>query len=177
MVTAHGVVLGRAPSCDIPIPDRGVSREHARVLLHNSAVWVQDAGSRNGVFVNGKRVVRHKQLGLGAELVIGDHAFTLELLRADETPSPQQSPPQTLPVLSPAESGDLTIDLPAPDGLGADLPTQDLGPSDRVGDAGALTEPGVEAPQETVEGKPPVALILGGLAVLAVVIVGLVLAL
>lgn len=78
-VNETGLVLGRDDDCDVIIPDVGVSRQHARVILHNAAVWVQDEGSRNGVFVNGKRVVRHRQLSPGSELLIGDHAFTLEL--------------------------------------------------------------------------------------------------
>ena len=92
-VNENGLVLGRDDACDVIIPDVGVSRQHARVLLHNSAVWVQDEGSRNGVFVNGKRVVRHRQLSPGAELLIGDHAFTLELAPAfPDDPSTVQTP-------------------------------------------------------------------------------------
>ncbi len=81
-VTEAGLTVGRGDICDVVIPDAGVSRQHARVLLHNAAVWVQDEGSRNGVFVNGKRVVRHRQLSPGAEMLIGEHAFTLELAPA-----------------------------------------------------------------------------------------------
>lgn len=83
-ITAEGLVLGRDPDCDIAlVDDANVSREHARVFLHNSAVWAQDAGSRNGVFVNGKRLVRPKQVGPGDKLGVGDHAFTVELRRPD----------------------------------------------------------------------------------------------
>lgn len=83
-ITAEGLVLGRDPGCDIAlIDDANVSREHARVFLHNSAVWAQDAGSRNGVSVNGKRLVRPKQVGPGDKLAVGDHAFTVELRRPD----------------------------------------------------------------------------------------------
>jgi len=78
-VTEGGLMVGRDPDCAVSIPDPGVSRQHARVLLHNSTVWVQDAGSRNGVFVNGKRVSRPKQLGPGDEMAVGDHKFTVEL--------------------------------------------------------------------------------------------------
>lgn len=78
-VNESGLMVGRDESCDVVIPDAGVSRQHARVLLHNAAVWVQDEGSRNGVFVGGKRVVRHRQLSPGVEMLIGEHAFTLEL--------------------------------------------------------------------------------------------------
>ncbi|MEC7947913.1 MAG: FHA domain-containing protein [Myxococcota bacterium] len=83
-ITAEGLMLGRDPDCDIAMPeDPNVSREHARVFLHNSAVWAQDAGSRNGVVVNGKRLVRPKQVGPGDKLTVGDHAFTVELRRPD----------------------------------------------------------------------------------------------
>jgi len=92
-VNENGLVLGRDDACDVIIPDVGISRQHARVLLHNSAVWVQDEGSRNGVFVNGKRVVRHRQLSPGSELLVGDHAFTLELAPAfPDDPSTVQTP-------------------------------------------------------------------------------------
>ncbi|MEL6349385.1 MAG: FHA domain-containing protein [Myxococcota bacterium] len=87
-VTRDGLMVGRDDDCDVVIPDAGVSRQHARVLLHNAAVWVQDEGSRNGVFVNGKRVVRHRQLSPGAELLIGEHAFTLEMTIPTGTKEP-----------------------------------------------------------------------------------------
>ena len=78
-VETDGLTIGRDEECSVVLDDSNVSRFHARLVFHNAAIWVQDAGSRNGVFLNGKRVVRHKQLGPGDELVIGDHAFTLEL--------------------------------------------------------------------------------------------------
>ena len=78
-VTEGGLLMGREGSCDVVIPDQSVSREHARLLLHNGTVWVQDAGSRNGVYVNQKRVVRHRPMGPGDQLAIGAHIFTLEL--------------------------------------------------------------------------------------------------
>ena len=78
-VESDGLTIGRDEECSVVLDDSNVSRFHARLVFHNAAIWVQDAGSRNGVFLNGKRVVRHKQLSPGDELVVGDHAFTLEL--------------------------------------------------------------------------------------------------
>ncbi len=78
-VDGDGIALGREDTCEVVIADPNVSRFHARLVMHNAALWVQDAGSRNGVFVNDKRVVRHRQLSPGDSLVIGVHAFTLEL--------------------------------------------------------------------------------------------------
>lgn len=81
-VTEDGLLVGRDELCDVTIPDSNVSREHARLLLHNGTVWVQDAGSRNGVYVNNKRVLRHRPMGPGDTMTIGAHAFTLELVTA-----------------------------------------------------------------------------------------------
>lgn len=78
-VGTDGVTLGRDPECTVILDDPNVSRFHARLVFHNAAIWVQDAGSRNGVFLNGNRVVRHKQFSPGDEMLIGEHAFTLEL--------------------------------------------------------------------------------------------------
>ena len=78
-VPTDGLSIGRDPDCNVILDDANVSRYHARLVFHNAAIWVQDVGSRNGVFLNEKRVVRHKQLSPGDELVIGEHIFTLEL--------------------------------------------------------------------------------------------------
>lgn len=103
VVGDSGLVLGRGEHCDMVIDDPGVSREHARVLMHNDAVWVQDAGSRNGCFVNDRRLVRHKQLGPGDLLRIGQHSFMIELVdpfpRLDSVGAfdPAHAPPVALP--------------------------------------------------------------------------------
>jgi hypothetical protein len=82
VVTAEGLRLGREATNEIRIEDAGVSRQHARVLLHNGAVWVQDAGSRNGIFVNGQRVPDHRQMKEGDQLLVGKTTFTLHYAEA-----------------------------------------------------------------------------------------------
>ncbi len=81
-VRAEALSIGRADTCTIRIDDPGVSREHAQIFLRNSTVWVQDTGSRNGVFVNGKRIARPKALGVGDAVVVGAHRFVLALEEA-----------------------------------------------------------------------------------------------
>ena len=93
-VTAEGVVLGRDPNCAVHIDDDNVSREHARVFLHNASVWVQDSGSRNGVFVNEKRIMRPKSVSPGDAIRIGEHQFTIELVEPGEEPG-DPPPPRT----------------------------------------------------------------------------------
>jgi pSer/pThr/pTyr-binding forkhead associated (FHA) protein len=106
-ITTEGIILGRETGADVVIPSEGVSRMHARVLLHNGAVWVQDQGSRNGVFVNDKRVVRHKQPSPGDALTVGEQSFTIEVT---EVPS---DPMETMPT----HDSVLPTPLPPPSSL------------------------------------------------------------
>ena len=67
------LVLGREhTSADLVIPDPGVSRRHARVLTQNGGVIVEDLGSSNGTYVNGRRISGAVELGAGDELQLGD---------------------------------------------------------------------------------------------------------
>ncbi len=99
-VTTAGLRIGRDATCDISIGDPGVSREHARVFLHNGAVWVQDAGSRNGVFVNGTRLARPKSIGPGDRVSVGDHVLLVVLEDADG-PAPAEARPDEPTALAP----------------------------------------------------------------------------
>ena len=42
------LIIGREESCDIVIPDRQVSRQHARIYPSNVDVFQEDLGSKNG---------------------------------------------------------------------------------------------------------------------------------
>lgn len=49
-------VIGRDPGCDIVIADPNVSKKHAKISVQGPSVFLEDLGSTNGTFVNGKRV-------------------------------------------------------------------------------------------------------------------------
>ncbi|MCZ7644665.1 MAG: FHA domain-containing protein [Planctomycetota bacterium] len=71
-LTEEKVVVGREPTCGIPIDNLGISRQHCAFALKGGAYVVQDLGSANGTFVNGKRIVEH-YLNDGDEVVIGKY--------------------------------------------------------------------------------------------------------
>jgi hypothetical protein len=50
------LILGRDASCHVVIPDRQVSRYHARLTPKEEGVLLEDLGSKNGTFYEGKRV-------------------------------------------------------------------------------------------------------------------------
>jgi len=55
-VTAERLVLGRHPSCEVVLDNAVISRQHARLIRQGDAYVIEDLGSRNGTFVNGKEV-------------------------------------------------------------------------------------------------------------------------
>lgn len=56
------LLIGRDPGCDIVIPDRQVSRQHARLQVTPEGVILEDLGSKNGTFVNGEPILGAVQL-------------------------------------------------------------------------------------------------------------------
>jgi len=70
------LIIGRSTSCDVFIPDRRMSRRHARFYAEGSHLFVEDLESHNGTFVNGKRVAR-MQLFRGDVVRVGTSQFEI----------------------------------------------------------------------------------------------------
>ncbi|WP_052374194.1 sigma 54-interacting transcriptional regulator [Chondromyces apiculatus] len=80
-----GVVVGRDPSADLVIPERSLSRRHARFTLERSDVLVEDLGSTNGTFLAGQQIKRGV-LRAGEEVMLGEITASLRVLATTETP-------------------------------------------------------------------------------------------
>lgn len=50
------IIVGRDMECDIMIPNRQVSRKHARLTVTRSGATIEDLGSKNGTHLNGSLV-------------------------------------------------------------------------------------------------------------------------
>jgi hypothetical protein len=70
-------LIGRGPECDIVVPDRQISRQHARLSRTADGIQVEDLGSKNGTHVNGARIEAPTLLQDGDVVQV---AFTLELV-------------------------------------------------------------------------------------------------
>lgn len=55
-LTTPTAILGRDPLCEITINDAEVSRNHAKLIHSEAGYLVQDMGSTNGTFIDGKRL-------------------------------------------------------------------------------------------------------------------------
>ena len=65
------VSIGRAPDNDLPLADHCCSGRHAVITSKERGYSVRDLGSKNGTFVNGKRIQEETFLRLGDEVLIG----------------------------------------------------------------------------------------------------------
>ena len=64
-------VLGRKDDCSVIVDTTGVSRHHARITISNKSAVLEDAGSKNGTWVNGHRVASPVSLNDGDLIGIG----------------------------------------------------------------------------------------------------------
>lgn len=70
--------IGRADDVDIRLHDRSVSRRHARIIHRGLSYFVEDAGTTNGIYVNGQKVKRAQQLNTGDVLELGHTMLRFE---------------------------------------------------------------------------------------------------
>ena len=89
-VGANPIVLGRGPTATVRLPDDYCSREHGRFVAREGDLYVEDAGSRNGIFVNGERVLMDQKLSDGDEVRLG--RTVVQIRRAAGAPSPAVKP-------------------------------------------------------------------------------------
>ncbi|MCA9006300.1 MAG: protein kinase [Planctomycetaceae bacterium] len=86
------ILIGRGNACDIQIEDPAASRVHCRVLAREGKVFLTDASSRWGTFVNGKQV-EDAELGIGDRITIGE---TDIYLAAESAPEVVTLPPKRI---------------------------------------------------------------------------------
>ena len=75
--------LGRGNEADIVLSDPEVSRRHARFESHNGVVYVEDLKSRNGTFLNGRRVSEAIEIREGDEIDVGTTRLVVTSVRPD----------------------------------------------------------------------------------------------
>jgi phosphoserine phosphatase RsbU/P len=71
--------IGRSSMNDLPISDKMLSRQHARILRDgNGGLSIEDMGSRNGTFVNGERLTTLLPLKSGDRITVGGVTLKVE---------------------------------------------------------------------------------------------------
>ena len=102
--------VGRVRDNDIVLPKGNVSKHHCRLLLQNGQLLVEDLGSTNGTYVNGRKIAEATSISTSDKVFVGDFAIRVTGgVRAAE-PQLGSTPPPYAP--SPAEAGSLSTALP-----------------------------------------------------------------
>lgn len=94
--------LGREAINEIVINDPEVSRRHARISMRQGGYVVEDLGSTNGTFLNGRRVTAPTPLYQGDTLELGPStSITFVVSESDATaPTPERDSDEGLEPLS-----------------------------------------------------------------------------
>src|SRR5471030_641595 len=82
-------VIGREPECEVRVEAELVSPRHAQLTVNFDHALIEDLGSSNGTFVNGKPVTEPTRLWPNQKIQIG--AATVELRRLKTVPHPDVS--------------------------------------------------------------------------------------
>jgi hypothetical protein len=81
---SNTLTIGRDESCEVVVPDRQVSRQHARLSLRENAVFLEDLKSKNGTYLNGQLLAAPTQLRESDEIRVA-FAQTFLFLSSDAT--------------------------------------------------------------------------------------------
>ena len=71
----EGATLGRAEHSDIQIDDPFASSAHARIFARGHFMYIEDMGSTNGTYHNGRRLRSAERLKVGDTVRIGDTEY------------------------------------------------------------------------------------------------------
>ena len=86
------IIIGRAGDATIRIDSGGVSRHHARIVVTGDEARVEDLGSKNGTFVDGKPVIGSCLLGDGNEIRVGPKVLTFRVAATTEATETMRYP-------------------------------------------------------------------------------------
>jgi adenylate cyclase len=119
------LIVGRAPTCDLPVFHPTISRRHAELTSDGNVLSLRDLGSSNGTFVNGAKIEKGKAV-IDDLLAFGKVGFRLESFGA---PTPATSHPSVerttigativrqIPMRDPTAIAPLSIPDTGPGGL------------------------------------------------------------
>lgn len=71
-IDSRTLLVGRSADNDIPLDDDFASARHARLEPRRDGVWVSDAGSTNGTYVNGAKLSKPQRLKPGDVIRVGN---------------------------------------------------------------------------------------------------------
>ncbi|HEY3804903.1 MAG TPA: sigma 54-interacting transcriptional regulator [Kofleriaceae bacterium] len=84
--------IGRSRAANLRSESERVSRIHACFQRRGNDLYVEDAGSRNGTWVNGRQIAEPRRLASGDEVVVGPVTVVVNITTSAVTPARIQPP-------------------------------------------------------------------------------------
>lgn len=128
-------VIGRHPECTFQINSNMVSRKHAKVVKSGDQFVVEDLGSGNGTFVNGKKIDGPTVLTHDDRIKLGPILLRFETPEGASKPKPAPMPTPAAPV---PQSNARTMALNVDVSEGDDDTSTIMGTADRSSAFGKL---------------------------------------
>lgn len=90
------IIIGRAPSCDIAIGHKSISRRHLRIAVDGDVFLAEDLGSQNGTRINGKRINGPTPFKLGDKVQMSEFSLEVGYLEAQQEQQGDQKVSKTM---------------------------------------------------------------------------------
>jgi hypothetical protein len=74
----ESTTLGRTGNADVPIEDPFASAAHARIFPRGQFMYIEDMGSTNGTYLNGRQLRRPEQLKVADRVRIGETEYAYQ---------------------------------------------------------------------------------------------------
>lgn len=89
-------VIGRSTECQLRLNGNLISRRHCVILLKDERIVVEDLGSTDGTFVNGRKIsaIEPQELNHGDHLAVGTMEFEVHVSGAIGSRQPEVSTTQ-----------------------------------------------------------------------------------
>jgi pSer/pThr/pTyr-binding forkhead associated (FHA) protein len=82
------LLVGRNKNAQIPLDDRALSRDHAKLSRRGASFWVADLGSANGTYVGAERITEPRLLRAGDVIVVGQYQLRIDGVKEAPTDTP-----------------------------------------------------------------------------------------
>lgn len=94
-------IIGRGSASGVLLTEAGVSRNHSKVRVANGVCLIQDAGSRNGTTVNGRKITGEVRLADDDVIDLGNTRIGVKIQAIPPPKPPPKPAPARVPPASP----------------------------------------------------------------------------
>ena len=108
LVPTEGATVGSSERNDLRLDAHGVSRHHARFVPAGEVLWVEDRGSKNGLWLGDRRIDR-QALSAGDRIRMGEAWITIERVPLDDAEVALAWPRRVAPGAAPTSDEPTTV--------------------------------------------------------------------